>query len=77
MLHSAVNSPSTLITDVFSQSARLVYTATGLNAVYGHSFRKLYNDQDYMSATFVRLVKLNPALNTHIRREELNYICCA
>jgi len=38
---------------------------------------KLYNDQDYMSATFVRLVKLNPALNTHISREELNYICCA
>ena len=77
MLHSAVNSPSTLITDVFSQSARLVYTATGFNAVYGHSFRKLYNDQDYMSATFVRLVKVNPALNTHISREELNYICCA
>ena len=76
MLHSAVNSPSMLITDVFSQSARLVYTATGFNALYGHSFRKLYNDQDYMSATFVCLVKVNPALNTHISRE-LNYICCA
>jgi len=37
MFHSAVNSPSTLITDVFSQSAHLVYTATGLDAVYGHS----------------------------------------
>ena len=51
-----------------------MYTATGFNAVYGHSFRKLYNDQDYMSATFVRLVKVNPALNTHISREELNYM---
>ena len=55
----------------------VMYTATGFNAVYGHSFRKLYNDQDYMSATFVRLVKQNPALNTHISREESNYICCA
>ena len=44
MLHSAVNSPSTLIIYVFSQSARLVYTATGFNAVYGHSFRKLYDE---------------------------------
>jgi len=77
MLHSAVNSPSTLITDVFSQSAHLVYTATGFNAVCGHSFRKLYNEQDYMSAMFVRLVKVNPALNTYNSREELNYIYCA
>ena len=49
----------------------------GMHAVYGHSFRKLYNDQDYMSATFVRLVKLNPSLNTHISREELNHVCCS
>jgi len=28
-----------------------------------------------MSATFVRLVKVNPALNTHISREELNLLC--
>jgi len=54
-----------------------VFTATGFNAVYGHSFRKLYNDQDYMSATFIRLVKLNPALNIHISREELNHIWCS
>ena len=77
VLKSAVNSPSTLITDVFSQSAHLVYTATGFNAVYGHSFRKLYNDQDYMSAAFVRLVKLKQSLNIHISSEELNHICCA
>ena len=58
-----------------SQSARLVYTATGLNAIYGHSFRKLYNDQDCMSAAFVHSSSETEPSSLSQRRIEPHLLC--
>lgn len=74
LLSSALQSHSSLVREVFSQSSRFVNFSLGYNTVYGSRHMKIYKDQDNLCANFIRDVRLAPELNASLN-EDVLFVC--
>lgn len=72
----ACNSPSSLLSDIFTQCQSLAYTSMGYNMLYGHRHLKSYSEQDRVASAFIRIVKMDPEVNQSLHGEVI-HICTA
>ena len=73
LLASASGSSSSLISDLFSESARCAYTFIGYNSIYGYKHLKTYSQCDRLCGSFIRDARNAPELNRHLE-DDIYYI---
>ena len=73
LLASASGSSSSLISDLFSESARCAYTFIGYNSIYGYKHLKTYSQCDGLCGSFIRDARNAPELNRHLE-DDIYYI---
>ena len=74
LIVAAINSSSRVLADVFCESSSLIYTSCGYNCLYGPRHTKSYNEAESLCASFIRDVRMSPALNTALLGE-INHMC--
>ena len=72
----ACNSPSSLLSDILSESKTLAYTSVGYDLMYGHRHVKSYTEQERLCSSFIRILRLFPELNRALLCE-VEHICTA